>query len=145
MAEVTPFTPIASTIGGAIIGLAAVLLMLFNGRIAGISGILARLFPPYAGSDMAGAAAFIAGLILAPICYSIASGAAVAQTVSSNVVLMVVAGLLVGFGTVYGGGCTSGHGVCGLARLSRRSLVATVVFMVAGFATVFIVRHVIAG
>jgi uncharacterized membrane protein YedE/YeeE len=145
MAEVTPFTPIASTVGGAIIGLAAVLLMLFNGRIAGISGILARLFPPYAGSDMAGAAAFIAGLILAPICYSIASGAAVAQTVSSNVVLMVVAGLLVGFGTVYGGGCTSGHGVCGLARLSRRSVVATVVFMVAGFATVFIVRHVIAG
>lgn len=145
MAEVTPFTPIASTIGGAIIGLAAVLLMLFNGRIAGISGILARLFPPYAGSDMAGAAAFIAGLILAPICYSIASGAPVAQTVSSNVVLMAVAGLLVGFGTVYGGGCTSGHGVCGLARLSRRSLVATVVFMVAGFATVFIVRHVLAG
>ncbi|MGD8354808.1 MAG: YeeE/YedE family protein [Methyloceanibacter sp.] len=144
MAEVTPFTPIASTIGGAIIGLAAVLLMLFNGRIAGISGILARLFPPYAGSDMAGAAAFIAGLILAPICYSIASGAPVAQTVSSNVVLMAVAGLLVGFGTVYGGGCTSGHGVCGLARLSRRSLVATVVFMVAGFATVFIVRHLIA-
>lgn len=145
MAEVTPFTPIASTIGGAIIGLAAVLLMLFNGRIAGISGILARLFPPYAGSDMAGAAAFIAGLILAPICYSIASGAPVAQTVSSNVVLMAVAGLLVGFGTVYGGGCTSGHGVCGLARLSRRSLVATVVFMVAGFATVFIVRHLLAG
>jgi uncharacterized membrane protein YedE/YeeE len=145
MAEVTPFTPIASTIGGAIIGLAAVLLMLFNGRIAGISGILARLFPPYAGSDVAGAAAFIAGLILAPICYSIASGAPVAQTVSSNVVLMAVAGLLVGFGTVYGGGCTSGHGVCGLARLSRRSLVATVVFMVAGFATVFIVRHLIAG
>jgi uncharacterized membrane protein YedE/YeeE len=145
MAEVTPFTPIASTIGGATIGLAAVLLMLFNGRIAGISGILARLFPPYAGSDMAGAAAFIAGLILAPFCYSIASGAAVAQTVSSNVVLMAVAGLLVGFGTVYGGGCTSGHGVCGLARLSRRSVVATVVFMVAGFATVFIVRHVIAG
>ena len=144
MAEVTPFTPIASTIGGAIIGLAAVLLMLFNGRIAGISGILARLFPPYAGSDVAGAAAFIAGLILAPICYSIASGAPVAQTVSSNMVLMAVAGLLVGFGTVYGGGCTSGHGVCGLARLSRRSLVATVVFMVAGFATVFIVRHLIA-
>ena len=145
MAEVTPFTPIASTIGGAIIGLAAVLLMLFNGRIAGISGILARLFPPYAGSDMAGAAAFIAGLILAPICYSIASGAPVAQTVSSNMVLMAVAGLLVGFGTVYGGGCTSGHGVCGLARLSRRSHVATVVCMVAGFATVFIVRHLIAG
>ena len=145
MDVITPFTPIASTIGGALIGLAAVLLMLFNGRIAGISGILARLFPPYAGSDVASAAAFIAGLILAPFSYSMVSGAPVAQTVSSNVVLMAVAGLLVGFGTVYGGGCTSGHGVCGLARLSRRSLVATFFFMVAGFATVFIVRHVVVG
>ena len=145
MAEVTPFTPIASTIGGALIGLAAVLLMLFNGRIAGISGILARLFPPYSGSDIASAAAFIAGLILAPVCYSIMSGWSVTQTVSDNVVLMAFAGLLVGFGTVYGSGCTSGHGVCGLARLSRRSLLATFFFMVAGFATVFIARHMIAG
>ena len=144
MAEVTPFTPIASTIGGALIGLAAVLLMLFNGRIAGISGILARLFPPYSGSDIASAAAFIAGLILAPVCYSIVSGWPVTQTVSDNAVLMAFAGLLVGFGTVYGSGCTSGHGVCGLARLSRRSIVATFFFMVAGFATVFIARHVIA-
>jgi len=145
MAEVTPFTPIASTIGGALIGLAAVLLMLFNGRIAGISGILARLFPPHAGSDVASAAAFIAGLILAPTCYSMVSGSPVTQTVSGNAVLMALAGLLVGFGTVYGSGCTSGHGVCGLARLSRRSLAATLVFMTAGFATVFIVRHLIAG
>ncbi|MDJ0511986.1 MAG: YeeE/YedE family protein [Methyloceanibacter sp.] len=144
MAEVTPFTPIASTIGGILIGVAAVLLMLFNGRIAGISGILARLFPPYAGSDVASGAVFIVGLILAPIFYSMVSGLPVTQTVSGNAVLMAVAGLLVGFGTVYGSGCTSGHGVCGLARLSRRSLVATFVFMIAGFATVFIVRHVIA-
>ena len=145
MDVITPFTPIASTIGGALIGLAAVLLMLFNGRIAGISGILARLFPPYAGSDIASAVTFVAGLIFAPILYSVVSGAPVAQTVSGNVVLMAVAGLLGGFGTVYGSGCTSGHGVCGLARLSRRSLVATVVFMAAGFVTVFIARHVIGG
>ncbi|MGA9442129.1 MAG: YeeE/YedE family protein [Methyloceanibacter sp.] len=145
MSVITPFTPIASTIGGALIGLAAVLLMLFNGRIAGISGILARLFPQYAGSDVASAVAFVAGLTSAPVCYSMVSGSPVAQTVSDNAVLMAVAGLLVGFGTVYGSGCTSGHGVCGLARLSRRSLVATVVFMVAGFSTVFIVRHVIGG
>lgn len=145
MSVITPFTPIASTIGGALIGLAAVLLMLFNGRIAGISGILARLFPPYVGSDVASTVAFVAGLVLAPVCYSTVSGWPVTQTVSGNAVLMAVAGLLVGFGTVYGSGCTSGHGVCGLARLSRRSLVATVVFMIAGFATVFIVRHVIGG
>ena len=145
MSVITPFTPIASTIGGALIGLAAVLLMLFNGRIAGISGILARLFPPYAGSEVANTVAFVAGLVLAPVCYSTVSGWPVTQTVSGNAVLMAVAGLLVGFGTVYGSGCTSGHGVCGLARLSRRSLVATVVFMIAGFATVFIVRHVIGG
>ena len=143
MTDITPFTPIASTIGGALIGLSAVLLMLFNGRIAGISGILARLFPPYAGSDVASAAAFVVGLMAAPLCYSVVSGAPVLQTVSGNVVLMAVAGLLVGFGTVYGSGCTSGHGVCGLARLSRRSFVATAVFMSVAFATVFIVRHVI--
>lgn len=141
MSVITPFTPIASTIGGALIGFSAVLLMLFNGRIAGISGILSRIFPPYAGSDVMGAVAFILGLMAAPLCYWAVSGP-VPQTVSGNVVLMVVAGLLVGFGTVYGSGCTSGHGVCGLARLSRRSLLATAVFMAAGFATVFILRHV---
>ena len=144
MSVITPFTPVASTIGGALIGLAAVLLMLFNGRIAGVSGILARLFPPYAGSDIGSAAAFVAGLIFAPVCYSILSGWPVTQTVSANALLMAVAGLLVGFGTVYGSGCTSGHGVCGLARLSRRSLLATLVFMASGFVTVFIMRHVIA-
>ena len=145
MAVITPFTPIASTIGGALIGLSAVLLMLFSGRIAGISGILARIFPPYGGPDAASAVAFVAGLIAAPICYSLVSGGPVPQMVSGNLALMAVAGLLVGFGAVYGSGCTSGHGVCGLARLSRRSLVATAVFMAAGFVTVFIVRHVIGG
>jgi len=145
MTAITPFTPVASTIGGMLIGLSAVLLMLFNGRIAGISGILGRLFPPYRDTDSGSAVAFVAGLMAAPLFYSAVIGASVIQTVSANVGLMAVAGLLVGFGTVYGGGCTSGHGVCGLARLSRRSLVATAIFMAMGFATIFVVRHVIGG
>ena len=143
MTVITSFTPVASAIGGALIGLSAVLLMLFNGRIAGISGVLARLFPPYAGSEVGSALAFTIGPILAPLCYSAVSGGPVPQMVSSNVALMAAAGLLVGFGTVYGSGCTSGHGVCGLARLSRRSVVATAVFMTVAFVTVFIVRHVL--
>jgi len=145
MAVITPFTPVASSIGGILIGLSAVLLMLFNGRIAGISGILARMFPPYAGADAASALAFVVGLMAAPLCYWAVTGDPVPQIVSSDAVLMAIAGLLVGFGTVYGSGCTSGHGVCGIARLSRRSLVATAVFMVMGFVTVFVMRHLIGG
>ena len=137
---VTEFTPLASTIGGALIGLAAVMLMLFNGRIAGISGILGRLFPPYDGADPAGAAAFVIGLLAAPLIYAAAIEAPFAQTVSGNLSLMAIAGLLVGFGAGYGGGCTSGHGVCGLSRLSPRSLVATLCFMAAGVVIVAIAR-----
>src|SRR5262245_14139521 len=110
---ITEFTPIASAIGGALIGVSAVLLMLFNGRIAGISGIVGRLLPPFNGTDPGGAAAFIVGLLAAPLFFAAATGAPFAQTVSGNVSLMTVAGLLVGFGAAYGGGCTSGHGVCG--------------------------------
>jgi uncharacterized protein len=142
---VTEFTPLASTIGGALIGLAAVILMLFNGRIAGISGILGRLFPPYDGADPAGAAAFVLGLLAAPLIYAAAMGAPFAQNVSGNVSLMAIAGLLVGFGAGYGGGCTSGHGVCGISRLSLRSVVATAIFMTTGFVTVFVMRHVVGG
>jgi uncharacterized protein len=142
---VTEFTPLASTIGGALIGLAAVMLMLFNGRIAGISGILGRLFPPYDGADPAGAAAFVIGLLAAPLIYAAAMGAPFAQTVSGNLSLMAIAGLLVGFGAGYGGGCTSGHGVCGISRLSLRSVVATAIFMTTGFVTVFVMRHVVGG
>lgn len=141
----TDFTPVASLIGGALIGLSAVLMMLAEGRIAGISGIASRLFPPYADKAFAGRLAFVAGLVAAPLLYAAVTGAAVVQTVSTNLALMVAAGLLVGFGSVWGSGCTSGHGVCGLSRLSRRSFVATGVFMAAGFATVFVVRHVIGG
>lgn len=136
----TEFTPIASLIGGALIGLAAVLLMLMQGRIAGISGIASRLLPPWRGG-IAGPLGFVLGLAAAPFAVMLATGAPVRQAVSSNLGLMAVAGLLVGFGSVWGNGCTSGHGVCGIARLSRRSLVATALFMAAGIATVFLVRH----
>lgn len=141
----TDFTPVASFIGGALIGLSAVLLLLAEGRIAGISGIASRLFPPYGDRAFPGRLAFIAGLVAAPLLYAAVTGEGVVRTVSSNLVLMAVAGLMVGFGSVWGSGCTSGHGVCGLARLSPRSLVATGVFMAAGFATVYVARHVIGG
>jgi uncharacterized membrane protein YedE/YeeE len=141
----TEFTPLASTIGGALIGVAAVMMLALNGRIAGISGILGRLLPPYANADPFGAASFVLGLIAAPLIYAAVAGAPFAQTVSDNATLMAAAGLLVGFGTGLSGGCTSGHGVCGVARLSPRSLVATVIFMATGFATVFVMRHAIGG
>lgn len=141
----TAFTPWSSLAGGALIGLAAVLLMASSGRIAGISGIAARLLPPYRDAGFAGRLAFVAGLIAAPVAYMAATGLPVVQTVASAPLLMTIAGLLVGFGSVWGNGCTSGHGVCGLARLSPRSLVATLVFMATAVATVFVVRHVIGG
>jgi len=140
----TQFTPIASLIGGMMIGLSAVLMLLLEGRIAGISGIASRLFPPYSDRAFAGRLAFIAGLVAAPLLMA-AAGMPVVQTVSNNALLMAAAGILVGFGSVWGSGCTSGHGVCGLARLSPRSLVATGVFMATGFLTVFVVRHVMGG
>jgi uncharacterized membrane protein YedE/YeeE len=144
--SVTQFTPLASTIGGMLIGLAAVLLMLFQGRIAGISGIIGRLLPPYPeDTDALGALAFVTGLVAAPVFYAATTGTPVVQTVSDHLPLMAIAGVLVGFGTAYGNGCTSGHGVCGLARLSPRSVVATAIFMATAFATVFVTRHFIGG
>ncbi|AWC24070.1 putative transporter component [Aminobacter sp. MSH1] len=139
----TEFTPIASTVGGVLIGLSAVLLMAWDGRIAGISGIAARLLPPYLDGALLSRLGFVLGLVAAPLAYAAISSTDVVQTVSSNLPLMALAGLLVGFGSVYGNGCTSGHGVCGLSRLSLRSLVATLTFMATAFATVFAVRHVL--
>lgn len=141
----TEFTPIASLVGGMLIGLSAALLVLLEGRIAGISGIAGRLLPPWHDGLFAQRLAFVAGLVSAPFLVGAATGTPVVQTVSANLALMSVAGLLVGFGSVWGGGCTSGHGVCGLARLSPRSVVATLVFMGTGFLTVFVMRHVIGG
>jgi uncharacterized membrane protein YedE/YeeE len=137
----TSFTPIASLIGGALIGLAAVLLMWAKGRIAGVSGIAARLFPPYEDREFAGRLAFVAGLVAAPVLVHLATGSLPAQTIAAGTPLLIVAGLLTGFGSVWGNGCTSGHGVCGLSRLSVRSLVATITFMATGVATVVLMRH----
>ena len=137
----TSFTPLASALGGALIGLSAVLLMALKGRIAGVSGIASRLLPPYEDREFAGRLAFVAGLIAAPLLVRLTTGGFPAQTIDVGVPVLVVAGLLVGFGSVWGNGCTSGHGVCGLSRLSVRSLVATATFMATAIITVFIVRH----
>jgi uncharacterized membrane protein YedE/YeeE len=141
----TTFTPYASLVGGILIGISAVALMACQGRVAGISGILSRLLPPYQDGETAGRAAFVLGLVLAPVSLKLLGGHPIEQTVSANLPMMVAAGLLVGFGTVLGNGCTSGHGVCGLARFSTRSLVATLIFMAVAFATVFLARHVVGG
>lgn len=137
------FTPWSALGGGLLIGLSAVLLMLFEGRIAGISGIVSRLFPPYSDNRFLSRAGFVLGLLAAPFLYLLFTGALPVITVSSDPVLMMSAGLLVGFGAVLGSGCTSGHGVCGISRLSPRSLLATALFMAAGFITVFIMRHLV--
>ena len=134
------FTPASAVIGGAIIGAAAALFAVLNGRIAGVSGILGGLARPQAG-DVSWRIAFVAGLVTAPL----ALLAALPDIrVDTSYPVLVAAGLLVGIGTRYGGGCTSGHGVCGISRASPRSIAATVAFMAAGFATVFVARHLIA-
>nr|WP_315428583.1 YeeE/YedE family protein [uncultured Albidiferax sp.] len=135
------FTPLASLAGGALIGLAAAMFVLLNGRIAGISGVLGGLLAPKRG-DIAWRLAFVIGLVGAPLVYLLFAALPTPQ-IDAGYGTLVLAGLLVGVGTRYGSGCTSGHGVCGLSRLSPRSLVATAAFMAAGFATVFVVRHVL--
>ena len=142
MIDWTNFTPVSALIGGVMIGLAAAAFALLNGRIAGVSGILGGLLRPAPG-DTAWRAAFVAGLLAAPWAYSLAARLP-ESTIEASYPVAVIAGLLVGIGTRYGAGCTSGHGVCGIARLSRRSLVATACFMAAGFATVFVVRRLVA-
>ena len=137
----TAFTPWSALAGGMLIGLAAVMFALLNGRIAGISGVLGGLLKPVRG-DVAWRAAFILGIVGAPLVYGLFSALPFIQ-IDAGYGLLIAAGLLVGVGTRYGSGCTSGHGVCGLARLSPRSLVATLSFMSAGFATVFVIRHLL--
>ncbi len=135
------FTPWSSLLGGILIGAAAALLVLANGRVAGISGILSGLVASRR-PDIGWRAAFIAGLLAAPAALLLFTSLR-APGIEAGPGLLVAAGLLVGVGTCFGSGCTSGHGVCGLARLSPRSLVATLAFMAAGFATVFVLRHVV--
>ena len=135
------FTPWHALTGGALIGIAAALFVLLNGRIAGISGVLGGLLRPVKG-DVAWRAAFVIGLIVAPLIYLL-FGSPPKPGIDADFGALVLAGLLVGVGTRYGAGCTSGHGVCGLSRLSPRSLVATAAFMATGFATVFAIRHLL--
>ena len=135
------FTPWTALAGGLLLGLASALFILVNGRILGISSIVGGMLRPKAG-DIAWRLAFVLGLLAAPTLYVWLAGP-LTLTVDADWGTLVVAGLLVGIGTRYGAGCTSGHGVCGLSRLSPRSLVATLVFMAAGFGTVFVVRHLV--
>ena len=135
------FTPWSSLFGGMLIGLAAAMFVLLNGRIAGISGVLGGLLDPSKG-DVFWRVAFIAGIVVAPLAYSAFLTLPEVQ-IDADYAALTAAGLLVGVGTRYGAGCTSGHGVCGLSRLSLRSLAATASFMGAGFVTVFVLRHVL--
>lgn len=135
------FTPWTSLAGGLMIGIATALFLVFNGRIAGISGIVGGLLTPARG-DIAWRLAFVGGLVLSPLVFS--SIAPLPQVhIEAGYPVLILAGLLVGIGTRYGSGCTSGHGVCGLSRRSPRSMVATVAFMFAGFVTVYVVRHLV--
>lgn len=136
------FTPWTSLAGGILIGISAAMFILFSGRVAGISGILGGLLRPVK-NDILWRVAFLAGLVIAPLMFSMLAPLPAAQ-VDAGTVTLIAAGLLVGIGTRYGSGCTSGHGVCGISRLSPRSLVATAAFMAAGFVTVFVVRHLLA-
>lgn len=137
------FTPWSALAGGVIIGLSAAAFILLNGRIAGISGILGGLLVPQK-RDVLWRVAFLAGMLAAPVIWMMTADLPAIE-INASYPVIVVAGLLVGIGTRYGSGCTSGHGVCGLSRLSVRSLLATLTFMVAGFATVYIVRHLLTG
>lgn len=137
----THFTPWSALAGGILLGLASVMFILVNGRILGISGILGGLLVPQR-SDASWRVFFLLGLVLAPVTLSlVAPGLVPVPRIEAGSGAIVAAGLLVGLGTRYGSGCTSGHGVCGLSRLSPRSLVATLAFMASGFAVVYAVRH----
>ncbi|MBL4627050.1 MAG: YeeE/YedE family protein [Roseicyclus sp.] len=139
----TEFTPWISLLGGVLIGLASTLLMLSVGRIMGATGILAGLVFPASKRDFAWRAAIVAGMVTGPLVVWLLSGEMPAVQVPVSTTMLLIGGLIVGFGVTFGGGCTSGHGVCGMARLSPRSIVATATFMLFTFATVFIVRHLL--
>lgn len=141
----TEFTPFLSLAGGALIGLAAVALMATHGRIAGITGILGAFLPGSGDTDWGWRIAFLAGMIAAPVAMMLATGTMPQIEVPVSTTALVIGGFLVGIGATYGSGCTSGHGVCGISRLSPRSIVATLSFMVTGGVTVFLVRHVFGG
>lgn len=140
----TEFTPVTSLLGGALLGLSAVLLMATTGRIAGISGIVSRLLPPDTlRRSNIGGALFLVGMVCAVPVYQYVTGTVPEVSINASTPLLIASGLLVGIGSVIGSGCTSGHGICGLSRLSMRSVLATGSFMVAGFITVYLSRHIV--
>ena len=139
----TEFTPWASLIGGVLIGLASVLLMAFQGRVFGATGILAGFISPSSSGDWAWRAALLAGMVSGPLAYLVFFGTWPAIETPVSRWMLILGGVIVGVGVTFGSGCTSGHGVCGMARLSRRSIVATVTFMLTTGITVYVVRHVI--
>ncbi|MCR9127148.1 MAG: YeeE/YedE family protein [Rhodobacteraceae bacterium] len=139
----TDFTPFASLTGGILIGLAATLLMASLGRIMGATGILTGLIRPASADEFKWRAALLAGMVSGPVVVLLLTGQMPAVEVPVSVPMLVVGGMIVGLGVTFGGGCTSGHGVCGMARLSPRSIVATVTFMIFTAVTVFVLRHVV--
>lgn len=140
----TQFTPFLSLTGGALIGLAAVLLMMFHGRIAGISGMVQGILPPFA-KDWGWLAAFLGGAVLAPVVIGALTGWRPDFLSQTPTLWLVIGGLIVGAGVQLASGCTSGHAVCGMSRLSMRSIVATVSFMITTTITVYVIRHLIGG
>jgi uncharacterized membrane protein YedE/YeeE len=136
------FTPVSGLIGGLLIGLSTVLLILFNGRIAGISGIVGGLLATK-GPEIGWRAVFVVGLLIGAFVYMLATGVALPVNIQASLPVTVIAGLLVGFGARLGSGCTSGHGICGIARFSKRSIVATLVFFITAIITVFLTHHVL--
>lgn len=141
----TEFTPWVSLAGGVLIGLSAVILMWVKGRILGATGVLAGLFAPASRDDFNWRAALVLGMVTAPVVFLVATGGFPEITVPVSTPMLLVGGFIVGLGVTFGGGCTSGHGVCGMARLSPRSIVATLTFMASTVVTVYLIRHVIGG
>jgi len=141
----TEFTPFASLFGGVLIGLSAVLLMLVLGRVMGATGILTGFVNPASAADWSWRAAMLAGMVAAPLAYFAVTGGMPTIDVPVSTPLMLLGGFIVGIGVTFGSGCTSGHGVCGMARLSGRSITATLTFMAATAVTVFVIRHVLGG
>jgi uncharacterized membrane protein YedE/YeeE len=140
---ITEFTPIASALGGTLIGLASVLLMAFMGRIMGATGILAGVLAPTSWADWSWRAAVLAGMVTGPVVVLMATGAMPLVQVPLTTPMLIIGGFLVGIGVTFGSGCTSGHGICGMARLSPRSITATITFMIFTGLTVYIMRHVL--
>jgi uncharacterized membrane protein YedE/YeeE len=142
----TVFTPVSGLLGGVLIGLASIILMAGNGRIAGISGLVSKLLPPFRDRfAVPQSAMFVIGLLMALPVYKLLTGTVPVHVVTDSTPLLIGAGLLVGYGAARGSGCTSGHGVCGISRLSARSIVATGTFMATGVVAVFLLRHVFGG